>query len=80
MSEPVTTERLQEWGEALYGVKKWKQPLARELGINRRTFMRFFDKDPKKRKAIPPNLNERELMAVARRVNRERVERVRELG
>lgn len=80
MSEPVTTERLEQFGEALFGAGKWKQPLARALDINRRTFMRFFDKDPKKRKAIPPNLNERELMAVARRVNRERAERVRELG
>ena len=75
----MTPERLQEWGEAIYGPGKWKQPLAKEAGINRRTMTRWFERAGKGEEVVIP-LTEQELRAIAKRVHARRGETIKEVG
>lgn len=67
MADPMTKDRLAQWGEAIFG-ERWKAPLAREADVRLRTMFRWAAGE------TPIRLTEQELQAVFRRVQARRAE------
>lgn len=68
----MTPDRLQEWGEAIFG-PNWKAPLAREADVGLRTMFRWAAG------VTPIRLTEQELKAIAKRVHARRGETIKEV-
>lgn len=73
MADPMTKDRLAQWGEAIFG-ERWKAPLAREADVRLRTMFRWAAGE------TPIRLTEQELRAIAKRVHARRGETIKGVG